>query len=598
MNNILKTIAFAGFLLCGTAIYAQVKNSGFEENNGEENHCPSTKSDISSKPFNTNKVRDWKASHGSPQLYRIENKSNGTCTDGSLYDAKAGSWCAFLSYDAINCEGIFQDLKLDKDEIINLAISARGITGNSKLIIKLKNGLKNDPKGDPFPASGLSNLINASNEQLLLNQTLTTDWTTYYITNVTVKEAFSQIWIYSLGNSLKIDQFFVNVSCCKLREEYQNIVNPPSTFRNDYIKAGEMIDLNRTQGKVIIDNQTTTIFQARNKVILEPGFEVINGSKFIAQIDLCTNLSTSIEIEQRKSTCEHEYIARVCNGSGFYSFSWNLDGMEAIDGTSDYRVKFKPKSNHSVTLTVTDLATNTQTTKTVNLGYVPFTGDFPNDSFVTSNVFTPNGDGINDVWLIGDAAKRNTKVFAYDAYSIELDIWDRANVKVFSKSESDNKANGFADNFVLWNGPSHPVNMDVFFTITEFKNCYNTKVINQSVLILGVGALPPPSQNKDSQYLADSGNLKIVNSVAISGESEILVYPNPASDFLTIEYGNLKLDSLNISILDPTGRRIMNEQFKSNASAQQLNISSLNSGLYFISFEYGGNLIVRKFIKQ
>lgn len=590
-------MAIAGILFFTTISYAQVNNSGFEQNQGDRGtHCPNNSGDMSFAPFNKGKVSFWNASHGSPQLHTKEYVSG---CDGAINDAKEGYWCAYLSYAAENCEGIFQNLNLDKNEIINLAISARGISSNSKLVIKLKNGLSNESTGNTFPASSLSNLINPSNEQVLLSQTLTTDWETYYITNVTVQQAFSQIWIYSEGNSLKIDQFFVNVSCCKLREEYQNIVNPPSTYRNDYIKAGEMIDMNRVQGKVIIDNQNTTVFQAKNKVLLEPGFEVINGSNFIAQIDLCTNLSTSIEIEQRKSTCEHEYIARVCYGSGFYSFQWNMNGMEIIEGaTTDYRVKFKPKSGNSVTLTVTDLANNSQTTATVNLGYVPFTGDFPNDSFITGNVFTPNGDGINEVWYIGDRAKPNTSVFAYDAYSIDLDIETRGDViqVVYSKSESDKKVSGFADKFVSWDGGSNPEN-GTYFTIAEFKNCYNTKIINQTVMIMGVGSVPPPPAN-DSQYLAESGNLSIGNNDTSTKNSDLSIFPNPASSYLNIENGSMEMENLNISISDPTGRIIMKDQFKTSAYGIQINISSLNSGLYFITLEQEGNIQVRKFIKQ
>ncbi len=266
----------------------------------------------------------------------------------NVFDAFNGKFCAFLSYSSNNCEGIFQDIQIDKDELINITITAKGNNSNSKLIIKLKNGLSNLIENVSFPASSLNNLIDVNNEQILLNQTLTTGWQTYYITNITAEQAFSQLWIYADVNDLKIDEVSLGISCCILKELYQNITNPPSTYRNDFIRAGNSVDLNKQFGNVIIDNSILTIFQAKNEIALEPGFETINNSEFIAQIDNCTNLSITIEIEKIKNACEHEYIARVCYGSGFYTFSWNLNGLEKIGDDNKHRIKFKPKSGRTI----------------------------------------------------------------------------------------------------------------------------------------------------------------------------------------------------------------------------------------------------------
>ncbi len=74
---------------------------------------------------------------------------------------------------------------------------------------------------------------------------------------------------------------------------------------------------------------------------------------------------------------------------------------------------------------------------------------------------------------------------------------------------------------------------------------------------------------------------------------ENLIYPNPASAKLYITH-TVKIDR--VEIYNITGSRVLSQD---NITTEAIDISDLNSGLYFISvIDVNNNNIVRKFIKQ
>ncbi|GAB4137879.1 MAG: hypothetical protein Fur0041_12740 [Bacteroidia bacterium] len=80
-------------------------------------------------------------------------------------------------------------------------------------------------------------------------------------------------------------------------------------------------------------------------------------------------------------------------------------------------------------------------------------------------------------------------------------------------------------------------------------------------------------------------------------ERKLLVYPVPASDFITFEYsGNASIQQ--ISIQDISGKTIYQDNSFNAAVAHQLNISAFSEGLYFYSIVLdNGKTISGKFIK-
>ena len=91
------------------------------------------------------------------------------------------------------------------------------------------------------------------------------------------------------------------------------------------------------------------------------------------------------------------------------------------------------------------------------------------------------------------------------------------------------------------------------------------------------------------------GDTKPFNSDGILGSDEldynsISIYPNPARDVINI----LNAETTDIEVYDILGRLIIS---KDNISShEQINISHLNSGTYFIKIFNGTHFINKKFI--
>lgn len=77
--------------------------------------------------------------------------------------------------------------------------------------------------------------------------------------------------------------------------------------------------------------------------------------------------------------------------------------------------------------------------------------------------------------------------------------------------------------------------------------------------------------------------------------SELIIYPNPAQDMLHIEIANLKANST-IAITDVLGKIVLTKTFINNS--QNIDISSLQSGVYFVKVENRIGSVSKKFIKQ
>lgn len=79
---------------------------------------------------------------------------------------------------------------------------------------------------------------------------------------------------------------------------------------------------------------------------------------------------------------------------------------------------------------------------------------------------------------------------------------------------------------------------------------------------------------------------------------EILMYPNPTSEFLFIEYNNSLREDLNITIHNVDGKLLLNQNHDDTQSKIELDITTLPSGIFFVSIlESGQVLTTQRIIK-
>jgi hypothetical protein len=110
--------------------------------------------------------------------------------------------------------------------------------------------------------------------------------------------------------------------------------------------------------------------------------------------------------------------------------------------------------------------------------------------------------------------------------------------------------------------------------------------------------------NEDYSNLNDAGSLKItgvpvipvppvVNVAAVKTSSSFEIYPNPASNYITLKTSNTA--ALPISISNISGQIVLSSTISNN---QQLNISSLENGIYFVRVTNNNQIVTSKLIKR
>jgi hypothetical protein len=92
-------------------------------------------------------------------------------------------------------------------------------------------------------------------------------------------------------------------------------------------------------------------------------------------------------------------------------------------------------------------------------------------------------------------------------------------------------------------------------------------------------------------------HLELPTSIPEMSETMVQVYPNPATNLLTISVGDAtQCEPLSVVVIDVMGQVVLAETV--SATEMSLDVSHLPSGIYFIQMDQGDFWSVRKFVKQ
>ncbi|MCK5775458.1 MAG: T9SS type A sorting domain-containing protein, partial [Bacteroidales bacterium] len=118
--------------------------------------------------------------------------------------------------------------------------------------------------------------------------------------------------------------------------------------------------------------------------------------------------------------------------------------------------------------------------------------------------------------------------------------------------------------------------------------------------------------NTGSQSSANSQIFKVFltkNTLSIDDFNEhsanslqLLIYPNPSSEKLTIKYHLIKSSPIKITIRDLKGNTVLEEMMKNQSPGEHIItkdlISFVNSGVYFLTIESDYGIMTRKIITE
>lgn len=146
-----------------------------------------------------------------------------------------------------------------------------------------------------------------------------------------------------------------------------------------------------------------------------------------------------------------------------------------------------------------------------------------------------------------------------------------------------------------------PLNPTVAATNNSDNNADNTEKIEifnaePGTYIIQVnhkGSLQSGSQ--EYTLIASSESGLLLNSEDFVADNNFFVYPSPSDNEISFSNPN-NYNVSSISIKDITGKQIMS--FSNNSVPQTINISNLQSGVYFITFTSENHSTIKKFIRK
>jgi hypothetical protein len=175
----------------------------------------------------------------------------------------------------------------------------------------------------------------------------------------------------------------------------------------------------------------------------------------------------------------------------------------------------------------------------------------------------------------------------YNAFFWRLTIVNRWGAEVY-RAENTAGVDGFVDKSITWNGGS--VSTGVYFVKLDLTNCTGTFTYNGSLTVDGS---PRPSALNTNSKTTPFDFARVETSFEVEKIPEkttlVSIYPNPASELVTLKYQIASAGNVKIVLFDEMGNRkkaiILEEKHPTGNFEFDYSVESLAPGIYFCRFE-------------
>jgi len=96
------------------------------------------------------------------------------------------------------------------------------------------------------------------------------------------------------------------------------------------------------------------------------------------------------------------------------------------------------------------------------------------------------------------------------------------------------------------------------------------------------------------------GNITVSTAVDEMSESamDVQIYPNPVNDILNMEFKNMVDHTIQLKLVDLTGKTVLRKEFSQPSNTVRLNLSSVSSGSYMLEVRAAEKRKVFKIVKH
>lgn len=283
-------------------------------------------------------------------------------------------------------------------------------------------------------------------------------------------------------------------------------------------------------------------------------------------------LNTNFQIVSNGNTSSNGLLLQGPNGDKGSRFMWK-NGLPTAWAART--------SGNNIIEVEYDFYTGSATTSTAQSGVRLYGTDGASSRVLCGYVYNSNTRILQGVAYLNNAGTFGTFLITLQTGGLVLnaDTWyrvgfgyDTTTGEPYWKFDSNPSVSVNPANF---SGPFPPVEVDFVMGVTA-ANTVSANIIFDN-------------------FVAKASNADTLLSIEETtiADNSFAIYPNPTSNVLNISNTN-NYEIKNISVVDINGRVVKNE----SGAMTQINVSDLNSGVYFVTIEAAEGKTTKKFIKQ
>jgi gingipain R len=160
--------------------------------------------------------------------------------------------------------------------------------------------------------------------------------------------------------------------------------------------------------------------------------------------------------------------------------------------------------------------------------------------------------------------------------------------------------------------PAHVSNQGVSLVVNSNTNgakvtiSQNNEIVATGVVVAGSATVQVPALTSMNDLMVTltkkestpyQGTVVVSNALSTQDfQNQFVVYPNPASNYISISNKGNNLSEATIRIFDINGRILTTENKVILNGSHQISIQSLQSGVYFLSIKEGNQSSIQKII--
>lgn len=215
---------------------------------------------------------------------------------------------------------------------------------------------------------------------------------------------------------------------------------------------------------------------------------------------------------------------------------------------------------------------------------------------------------LEDIQIDGNNVKKYSAVAVIGVEAVGANLIDASEMDYFHISVFSPTFSAFKIKFVDWgadgayaggddteheltfDGPAKGEWINYKIPMSDFTNLTNRNKLAQFIFVTETRGIP--TLYVDNVYFSKDA----AGSVSDAAGSGIRVYPNPATSLLNIDLskGNFGIET--VEIADIHGRTVQTTEVNSNQSALEINVQSLQSGVYFVNLKSNGAIYTQRII--